>query len=412
MNTKKIDDLIERYLAAETSHEEEAQLATFLRSEGVQDEYLFILEMLESKSPVLSADDEEAVSAIDRRKKTIPLYWIGSAVASVLLLIGVTSLFNDDSIENTPKYKTEIPDNENTVSLLADPEIDNLLASAGQERAYANGIATAAKLVSHTNTPVTLDDDAGETTDERTDAPDSHIEKKIKATNTTNHSSDNSASAFPRTETPSSGKKHNALSLSLSGGTANQTVASTLLAEIQPAGGGSATRAAKEDSNNPIVMGKHYIPWSIGLNARYDLSKHWSVGTGIVYTNLKSELTSYRSDKISIQRLHYVGVPIKLEYKIYSWNNVHCYTNIGGMAEKCVYATNDGDTFTVPELQFSVNASAGIEYNIDNLMSVYFEPGASYYFDNNDNVKSFRKASPFTINLAGGLRFRINDKKE
>lgn len=68
--------------------------------------------------------------------------------------------------------------------------------------------------------------------------------------------------------------------------------------------------------------------------------------------------------------------------------------------------TETVDLHTKP-FQFSVNAAAGIQLNITDMVGVYVEPGLSYYFDDGTDIKTIYKDKPLNLNLNFGLRFTI-----
>lgn len=167
---------------------------------------------------------------------------------------------------------------------------------------------------------------------------------------------------------------------------------------------------------------KHHVPVTVGVSVKWNLNDKWALESGLNYTYLYSELrsgaNSYIEDK---QKLHYVGIPLKVQRSI--WNNsiFSLYVSAGGMMEKCVSGTVetvyvDGNTkknqeredLDVKPLQFSVLASLGVQANFNKHLSLYLEPGMIYYFDDNTDILTIRKDKPFNFNLQLGLRFNIN----
>ena len=167
---------------------------------------------------------------------------------------------------------------------------------------------------------------------------------------------------------------------------------------------------------------KHHIPVTIGASVKWNINDKWALESGLNYTYLYSELrsgaNSYVEDK---QKLHYVGIPLKVQRSI--WNNsiFSLYASAGGMMEKCVSGSVetvyvDGNTkknyesedLSVKPLQFSVLASLGVQANFNKYFSLYIEPGMIYYFDDNTDILTIRKDKPFNFNLQLGLRFNIN----
>ncbi|KAF5290317.1 hypothetical protein FQR65_LT20644 [Abscondita terminalis] len=106
-----------------------------------------------------------------------------------------------------------------------------------------------------------------------------------------------------------------------------------------------------EDPLNNIIVGnqekqvetkiRHKTPVRMGVSLYYPLGNRWAVNTGITYTKLSSELVSgsaaYRYN--SRQQLHYIGVPLQLNYTIWSAGRFTTYANMGVHVEKVVYGT-------------------------------------------------------------------------
>lgn len=167
---------------------------------------------------------------------------------------------------------------------------------------------------------------------------------------------------------------------------------------------------------------KHHMPVTVGASVKWNLNEHWALESGLNYTYLYSELRSgaksYIEDK---QKLHYVGIPLKVQRSVWSNSIFSFYASAGGMMEKCVSGSvetvcvddNNRKSFgneklDVKPLQFSVLASVGLQANFNKLLSLYLEPGMIYYFDDNTDIITIRKDKPFNFNLQLGLRFNLN----
>ena len=165
---------------------------------------------------------------------------------------------------------------------------------------------------------------------------------------------------------------------------------------------------------------KHHKPLRFGLSVRYVLDERWSLLSGITYSYLNSDIYVVYGSTIQSaeQKLHYLGVPLAASYSIWQNDHVNIYAVVGGEIEKLVKGqlivdrgvNHKSYTESVKENRpvFSTNASAGIEYQTKNGVSLYAEPGASYHFDNGSGVRSAYTDKPwdFTINI--GLRININ----
>lgn len=166
---------------------------------------------------------------------------------------------------------------------------------------------------------------------------------------------------------------------------------------------------------------KHHMPVTVGASVKWGFSEKWALETGLNYTYLYSELRSGAKSYIEDeQKLHYVGIPLKVQRSVWSNSIFSFYASAGGMMEKCVSGSLDGvsveenkgktyysDNLDIKPLQFSVLASVGLQANFNRLLSLYIEPGMIYYFDDNTDIPTIRKDKPFNFNLQLGLRFNI-----
>jgi len=163
---------------------------------------------------------------------------------------------------------------------------------------------------------------------------------------------------------------------------------------------------------------KHKQPFSLGLSVRKELSERWGIESGVVYTQLNSELTAgERKSYTQDQTLHYVGIPLKADLSLYKSNHINLYASAGGMVEKCVSGkvkTNyyedgvrtgaDRNSLKADPLQLSLTAAVGLQYKLNDRLSLYAEPGLSYHFDDGSPITTIRKEKPLNINLLCGVR--------
>lgn len=167
----------------------------------------------------------------------------------------------------------------------------------------------------------------------------------------------------------------------------------------------------------------HHLPIRIGLSVAYALTDRLSISSGLTYTRLSSDIkdASRESKYIGEQRLHYVGIPVNVSYKVASSRWISLYGTAGVLAEKCVsgttdegYAENNTMKYTNTQdisskpLQMSVNAGVGIQFDFIDNVGIYAEPGLSYYFDDGSALQTIYKEKPLNFNLNVGVRFRLS----
>lgn len=171
----------------------------------------------------------------------------------------------------------------------------------------------------------------------------------------------------------------------------------------------------------PQTSIKHHVPVTVGLSFAWHFHKDWSLETGLNYTLLSSDIHSGSKSYVEeTQKLHYVGIPVKLRRSIWKNNWLSVYASAGGAVEKCVSGTLETATVTnsgnrssertslnVKPLQWSVAAAAGAQVNFTPRFGFYVEPGAAYYFDDGSEVETIRKEHPLNFNLQLGLRVNV-----
>lgn len=160
---------------------------------------------------------------------------------------------------------------------------------------------------------------------------------------------------------------------------------------------------------------KHRIPLVVGVSLRWALNEQWALESGLTYTMLSTDLSL--GNQSGEQKLHYVGIPLKVSREVWSDKRWHVYAMAGGAVEKCVYGSlkmNDkwnmsdvNQRLEVDELQWSIQASVGAQYRLAERVGVYVEPGVAYYFDDGSKIETIRKDKPLNFNLQVGLRFTL-----
>ena len=162
------------------------------------------------------------------------------------------------------------------------------------------------------------------------------------------------------------------------------------------------------------VNAKHHAPVSVGLQVAFGIAPRLSLSTGLVYTRTSSDFYPYApgSSYNVHQVLHYVGIPVGLNYEFWQSGGFHAYVMAGAEADYNV--KNDTEEEGVKKedakrdrVQFSGKASFGAQYDITPKVGLYIEPGAKYYFDNGSHVENTFKDKKLNFNLQFGLRFNL-----
>ena len=179
------------------------------------------------------------------------------------------------------------------------------------------------------------------------------------------------------------------------------------------------------NSNEPLNNGQivrkthHSLPLTYSLSLRYQANKRIGLESGLQYTRLNSLFqTGEGINRIDEkQRIEYLGVPLKVSYRIWSGKHVGIYTAAGVTLEIPVKSTvktdyilnnqpqlRDSHHLDVP-LQWSTGIGIGVQYNITPTISIFAEPGMQYYIPDDSGFETYRTQHPFTITIPAGLRF-------
>lgn len=174
------------------------------------------------------------------------------------------------------------------------------------------------------------------------------------------------------------------------------------------------------NNHGKIVEQQHHdAPVTIGLSVNKKLDERWSFETGLQYTFLKSNFITGDEYRIQeTQKIHYIGLPLRVSYRWGSFRKFSFYSTTGVQVDIPLKGTlstyhitdsipmNIGgrQSLSVP-LQWSINASAGMQYHFTPHISFYVEPTINYYIPDGSGLRTIRKEHPVTFTVPVGLRF-------
>lgn len=192
----------------------------------------------------------------------------------------------------------------------------------------------------------------------------------------------------------------------------------------------SGTRGDEKEiylpDNNYEEEEKHYQPISFGLTTNIPISPKFSIATGLVYTRLRSDfikkVPGYEFKRE--QTLHYIGIPVNLQYQIWNYHFLKIYASAGGQVDYNIKIqqkqsfNSQGNSenslgnsdIDRDRLQFSMQGAVGIQCDIIPLIGLYIEPGVKYYFKNGSDVRNYFKDKPTNFNLQVGLRLNLGNQ--
>ena len=167
---------------------------------------------------------------------------------------------------------------------------------------------------------------------------------------------------------------------------------------------------------------KYIQPVKAGIHFKGYISQKWSIGTGLEWTWLHSSLKEGSENYYtsSASDMHYIGIPLTINFDIWQGRNLNVYAFAGGTMEKCLsgktsvhYVFNNSaskteiEKFMEKQLQWSVSAGVGLEYNFADFAGIFASPTISWHFDNGSGIDNIYKSRPFNFSLSLGFRFHL-----
>ena len=398
-------------------------------------------EELENIEEPLPADDwsvlQQKYAASRRRKRAAFFAWSGgitsvaAAIALVLLLFRPAEVPSNDDIvaEQHPPIEEVVPTD--TVSIDASSDTSDTVIPKKKRQ-----IPASVNVVKPSDDILIAQDNAEEQVPEEeeifevvkdtvsiterllADAGNTNDKKEVTKDNQTDYWG---LDDFPDNEPR---RKRIKVSVGLSGSASASPIIKMYDANLEPPQGDMTgpgqkdstevetpepARALMRSKSSYTEKYRHEIPKSFGVSARLHLTDRLSINTGLNYTRYASDRTrifsdyTYQNDR---QYVHYLGIPVRLDWMIVNRKHFNFYLGAGIQADKCIYATVGGERLYEKEVLFGLNGAMGLQFNIVPMVGLYFEPDISYSL-NEGSIQTYRSMEPFMVTVRGGLRFNF-----
>lgn len=176
---------------------------------------------------------------------------------------------------------------------------------------------------------------------------------------------------------------------------------------------------AKHNSGEIVEHEHHDKPITFGISLTKAIGKNWNVETGLQYSLLKSNFILGEGDYYvrRDQKVHYLGIPVRISYKWFNSKNWSAYSSVGVLLNIPMYGKNsvryvtgatvpykDSWHFT-PSVQWSVGVGTGLQYHFAPKWSLYLEPSFNWYIPNGSSVHTIWTEHPFSVTIPFGIRF-------
>ena len=177
----------------------------------------------------------------------------------------------------------------------------------------------------------------------------------------------------------------------------------------------TVAEALKKSDAEGNLREKHLPPFQFGLDVSFPISPRLALETGLSYSILVSTFEQGLPPVATHQKAHFLGIPLRALLGVYHKKAWDVYVGAGGKFERCVAvdaAGPDGvaDAGGSYPSQWSLQMSAGVQYQISPHAACFLEPGCGYYFDNHSALRTAYGERPVNFSLKMGIRFNISAK--
>ena len=181
-----------------------------------------------------------------------------------------------------------------------------------------------------------------------------------------------------------------------------------------PAANEGTANLMTQKTRPTIYPHTHYLPIKAGVTAAVPISDKLSIHTGVNYCLYMSSYT-YRISPTqfgeNIQYVHYLGIPICLNWKFGSTGCLDYY--IGAGLEKAFFmgASLAGSKIKKDGGYLSLLGSCGVQWNTSKLIGIYLEPSMSWSILSNYRImETYLTEHPFTFLIATGIRINLTTR--
>ena len=168
------------------------------------------------------------------------------------------------------------------------------------------------------------------------------------------------------------------------------------------------TRVAGEPLTNvPGETRTHYLPMRVGFSTSFSISDRLNLTTGLEYLLFTSRFSN-DSSKGTKQFVHYLGIPVRLDWTLVSHNGLDLYVGGGIAGDYCLAASLGGNQIEKDGLGVSLLGASGIQYHITNSVGIYVEPELSWTIPSESRkLDTYCSEHPIMFTFATGIRLNI-----
>ena len=175
---------------------------------------------------------------------------------------------------------------------------------------------------------------------------------------------------------------------------------------------GNPTTLPENPLDQLISNPTHFFPLKVGLSAWIPVKDRLYVSTGVDYSWYGSTFT-YSLSGEQKQHVHYLGIPVRLDWVFASGKRMDAYVGGGLESEFCLAASLGGREISKDRIKLSLLGTGGIQLNLTRRLGVYVEPQVLWLVptDAEDGLlATYRSAHPLMFSLATGIRIKLGHR--
>ena len=176
---------------------------------------------------------------------------------------------------------------------------------------------------------------------------------------------------------------------------------------------------ADHNTGDMVEKEEHDKPVTFGISLSKTLTDRWNIETGIQYSIINSRFTMGENGYsiVKKQKAHYLGVPLKLSYRLVDYKRLSAYSSAGVTMHIPVYgkwdssyivdwqsAYSDSYHFT-PPFQWQTSLSFGVQYKFTSNVSIFIEPTFNWFIPSGSEIHTIWTEHPVMFTSPFGIRF-------
>lgn len=146
----------------------------------------------------------------------------------------------------------------------------------------------------------------------------------------------------------------------------------------------------------------HHMPLTVGLTFSKRIVKNLYGNIGFNFTSMSSDVTPDNGTPEFSQNIKLVGIPFGVKWNFWRYRGLSTFVGGEGLVERVVSAKFNNESVTIKRLQWSVHATAGVQYNFTRNFGIYIEPKLSHYITTMP-LNTQRNEHPLNFNLQMGI---------